>query len=850
MTTTYRDILINACSTLGFPSKTKTVSYAPQKTESDSAVDIVLYAQPANGHCPDREITLYAEPVDGDPCPCIPAGQMDRGLELYWPEIPPHPQDSEISHRPYPALRFGSANSCKLVGWTVDAVSNSRDTITMGFPPDGGPVVEPPECAPPKENLYNIQTNKIIPGSKLELTYYLDCASPGNIIRAGTNWWRNCCIAGGKIIALQGEKNDLNLKYTIEIFGQQVTVLPIDWSDEPLEIGDWALVLAVGGNCAEIGNKAELTPDGDFFYMVPYLKVGNFVSNVATEEIDFILTDNRSLLALRVIPVTIIEINDDNATADVETDIWGRVDDVVIHYHCQSRTDILGGHKAFRADDEVVMAIASIAHEAHDPAPAMPPSLRWIIGFADGQRRACIPNYYVFYLRAYLIEAPFPTVSWASHIMVWDAGEAECLKIRPDSTAVWGAVMVWDLNANAMATDIPDGNGGFLDFPCYGHKANGDEILDDFYDLTDNINVAMAMRGIGDAFGNETHYQGYGDGHTEYDIDACGITEKTTYDGTDDYGGLCQYYAWNQAQYANDWRKISNPADKEDSWEYIGNGDISGTMCVNMRYESETFNQWQLSEAAGYCHGPIEGHRIEHTERTRLQCVYGDLYDYSFSRRWKECVKDGSGNLIHYWDLEGSPRFVKLKKKTSDYISNDITSKNIYTQTLHGVSGNDILQIWVSKAGCYDGLSNVVQQPNPLNFDPQYCNQPYPVPRGTYYSKDRDDHTIPPYGPGYFRAQNVDGDYEEESMVQYIGIGINYEFCDRPRSHDDVQVFCATKAYTDPDDFDVNGQTKNTALADAIGFLFEHFQDIAAEEELGIQFMPQFFMGHYRPHND
>jgi len=798
--------------------------------------------------CPGRIHTLYIN--DGGDCPCVaPEQATGEGPDLTWDgtdkevpnlETPEYDTKTETTHDPYPSLAFAPPPTCRWVGTTIDAITLSRDTVLVMYRGDGA---DP--CHTPGQYKTQITHNQITPGAKLVLTHYLNCNPPQNIITASHyDWWRNCCIAGGEIVALQGEKNKLNLKYTIEIFGRQVTVPPIDWSDEPLEIGDWVLVLAVGGNCAKVDNKADLAPDGDFFYMVPYLKVGDFAANNNTELLEFAVGDNRPLFGLRVLPATIIEIDSDADTADVETDLWGRIDGVPVHYHCPNREDTTGGSAAFREDDNVIIAIADAAHEAHEPGPAMPPSLRWIIGHADGQRRACIPNYYVFLLRAYLVEPPFPTEPWERHIMVWDAGEAECQKIRSDSTEVWGAVMVWDLNANAMATDIPDGNGGFLEFPCYGHKANGNEVLEYFYTLTDSINVSTAMWGIGDAFGNETRFAGDGVGHFEYDIDACGISEKTTYDGIDDYGGSCKYYSYDYTQYANDWRKISNPADKRASWEFGGNPAIAGTMCVNMRYESETWNQWELRGADGDCGGPKPGHHIEHSERTRLQCVYGDIFDYSFSRRWKKCVKDGSGNLVHYWDLAGSPLFVQLKKKTSDSLFADKLSQNILWMTLHSVSENDILQIWVSKAGNYDGLSNVVRQPNPLNFDPQYCTQPHPVPRGKFRY---DDHTIPPHGTGYFRAKNIDGDYKEESLVQYEGIGISYEFCDRPRSYDEVQVFCATKSYTDPDDFDINGQTKNTALADAIGFLFEYYKTIAEEEGLGIEFRPIMYMGHRRP---
>ena len=425
--------------------------------------------------CPGRIHTLYIN--DGGDCPCVaPEQATGEGPDLTWDgtdkevpnlETPEYDTKTETTHDPYPSLAFAPPPTCRWVGTTIDAITLSRDTVLVMYRGDGA---DP--CHTPGQYKTQITHNQITPGAKLVLTHYLDCNPPQNIITASRyDWWRNCCIAGGKILAINGELTDAGLEFDMAITGVIAKARPSDWLE--YSVGLWGIVLNIGGSCQETDNKGDIDMSGGFPMIVPF-RVGDFQALGDCDTIDFATRDNRLLFGLRAIPAVVIEVNANADTADVETDRWGRLNDVPIHYHCPGKTSVHGGSAGFAEDAEVVLAIAGVAYDAHLPGPANPPQLRWIIGFWDGNRRGCFPDYWIF-------KAQLP----------W-----------PDNNRHY--ITVYDINARAVAEDIPDGYGGFLVFPCPQYSGDHD-VLTYWKTMTQEKSTAN-LYGTSDSFGKELNY--------------------------------------------------------------------------------------------------------------------------------------------------------------------------------------------------------------------------------------------------------------------------------------------------------------------------------------------------------
>jgi len=444
--------------------------------------NLTILIPPVSGTCPTRIHDLLINPDGGD-CPCVPpdAIQVD-GPVLSWEgtdkEVPDHdtpdPDDTktETTKDNYPTISFGAPSTCKWAATNLIAFAEGYELLTTLWRSGVD------KCDPTGKYSAQQKTNQIVPGSKLEIVHYLNCNPPGNIITGDHDWWRNCCINGGVIMSINGDIDATDMTFTVRVFGTEIPDVSVPPSDFVVYgVGDWVILLLIGGACAETDNKGSLETDGDFYMAVPF-KVGDFLTTTSCESIDFDKDDNRSLFGLRALPATIIEMGA-NDTADVETDRFGRLNGVPIHYHCPGQITVDGGSAGFAEEDEVVLAIADVAHDAHVPGPDQPPQLRWIIGHLDGIRRTCVPDYWMFELT--------PRV-----------------------------VLVYDLNANKIATDIPDGYGGFLHFPCWSYTADISGFVYDYWltqtdavvlsDMFDDSEV-LGMNGLWD--GRETNASEY-----------------------------------------------------------------------------------------------------------------------------------------------------------------------------------------------------------------------------------------------------------------------------------------------------------------------------------------------------
>jgi len=71
------------------------------------------------------------------------------------------------------------------------------------------------------------------------------------------------------------------------------------------------------------------------------------------ENMEFGISEVKKLADTRVFGAVIITIDRENNQADIETDKWGRIDDVPFHFHCGGEETVDRGNEAFFEDDPV-----------------------------------------------------------------------------------------------------------------------------------------------------------------------------------------------------------------------------------------------------------------------------------------------------------------------------------------------------------------------------------------------------------------------------------------------------------------------------------------------------------------
>lgn len=88
------------------------------------------------------------------------------------------------------------------------------------------------------------------------------------------------------------------------------------------------------------------------------------------QHIKFGMSEVKELVNTRVVNAVIIEIDMENNTADIETNRWGRVDDVPFFFHCGGEETVDHGHEAFYEDDPVLVMCIN-QRENPDSVPTM-----------------------------------------------------------------------------------------------------------------------------------------------------------------------------------------------------------------------------------------------------------------------------------------------------------------------------------------------------------------------------------------------------------------------------------------------------------------------------------------------
>lgn len=394
------EIILYACPSSELQPETEELSYS----ESSDGDDIILYAEPQHGTCPATEITLYAEPT-GENCPCAPPDALPTEIDVYWPseseEVPntdtPEPSDTKTltTFGTYPALRFDVPELCHWVGTVLDAITDHRTTVITAHPGDGGHAPDPVHCTPGASFGSERSDNQIVPGAILEMTHYLDCPHPGNIITATERGkWNTVAITGGIITAVNGDIDDNDHSYQVQIYGVDVQCWPSDWVE--WEVGDWVFVIASveeDTDSVTLNNKGNLEPAILINPRIVPLQIGKHGAGVGYTPFD-LANKSYNPMSLRTIPAKVLTINDDN-TVDVETAKWPLVESVPLKWHCPETTDYEWAIQAYEVDDMVNFVIPAVAWDAHVPGPDDPPPGA-VMGWIDRELRRCNP--YLYYM--------------------------------------------------------------------------------------------------------------------------------------------------------------------------------------------------------------------------------------------------------------------------------------------------------------------------------------------------------------------------------------------------------------------------------------------------------------------
>lgn len=145
------------------------------------------------------------------------------------------------------------------------------------------------------------------------------------------------------------------------------------------------------------------------------------------EPIEYDVGEVRELFDSCIFVGTITKVKHDVNKANVETEEWGTISDIPIHYHCPGKETVDDGHLAFEEGDEVYLL--------HDGSQLPPnPSTLKVVGRVEGLK-VC-PQDYVL------------------------------VRFQNDDTGTPDKCFVWDVNAIGVAINIPKNGGGFALFPC------------------------------------------------------------------------------------------------------------------------------------------------------------------------------------------------------------------------------------------------------------------------------------------------------------------------------------------------------------------------------------------------
>ncbi len=397
------DILkkIKVCPLVPFSSKSITgksfrqseISWNDDHTEGICKV----YVRPNGANCFDLVKQIYTQPT-GVNCPCTDPDDLQSDLQFYFGSTSEQVENydtpeqgdtlTETTTDHYPTIRFETPDTCLAIGTTLDMLGPvDRDTIIQVTPAI--------DC----DNVpadYNSQwtDNQIIPGALMQLTHYLNCAHPGNVVESDSEIWATCSLTGGIVTAVNGDYDDPEHTFTVRLMdGIELEIEPADWVK--FRVDDWVTLLTVGGYGQNLGNKGSLdwTKHDKLLAMPAYYGKYPVNAGLIHASIPFLLGDNKPVMHLRNIPATITALNPTTNTADVNTTEFGNLIGVAFAWHCPNSVNYDRAVNAFEVDDIVNLVIPDIGHDAHINDPAIPPT-PYIMGWQDMELRYCYPHLY------------------------------------------------------------------------------------------------------------------------------------------------------------------------------------------------------------------------------------------------------------------------------------------------------------------------------------------------------------------------------------------------------------------------------------------------------------------------
>ncbi len=357
----------------------------------------------------------------GTVCPCVDPDlvqtEIDFSFDSVSEEVPnldtPEPSDTltETTFDQFPTISFTIPQTCLLVATFLDAMGPvDRVTIAQVYATNF-------DCVANNSGYSEMQEDcQIIPGMKMQLIHFLDCASPGNVIDGPLAYWMSCSLFGGIITAINGDYEDINHYYTVQLQnGKTFDYYPTDWIQ--WRVDDWVTLLTVGGNGETLNNKGNIDWTVADKLMIAPFYFGKYPVNAGMEHesVEIDLGDNSRMMHLRNVPATITAIDEENNQATVETTEFGTLTEVDFLWHCPDSVDTAGAWQAYEVNDVVNLVIPGVAYDAHLTAPVVPPT-PYIIGWQSRELRVCSSYLYFFY---------DPTICYDAEEEIIDCGHVD-----------------------------------------------------------------------------------------------------------------------------------------------------------------------------------------------------------------------------------------------------------------------------------------------------------------------------------------------------------------------------------------------------------------------------------------
>jgi hypothetical protein len=217
--------------------------FGPDRVE----MDIMPESLPSD--CPAVRHGRFVLTLDPDPRPmvCEPfchyyANEPESMISIYWGEFeswiiiefrnPDHCQWILSQLIAYGPLECQGPGDCPLVLVEVDAPGEIPENKADAHSGGG-------------TTIYQVTQNQIVPGMKIQLTHFFYNGSNTERYDPDFIYYVSPCLTGGLITAVNGDYDDPNISFTVEVLGRTVTAYPSDFVT--YEVGDWVYMVKTPG---------------------------------------------------------------------------------------------------------------------------------------------------------------------------------------------------------------------------------------------------------------------------------------------------------------------------------------------------------------------------------------------------------------------------------------------------------------------------------------------------------------------------------------------------------------------------------------------------------------------------